>query len=143
MQGTLQSCMNFYDYWIDAVLKLFYMKIGEVIVNLRKDSRLKQKELATAIGISATYLSQIEHNLEKPSIIVLSKIADYFNLPLSAIIFKTISSNEIDNMDQKRRIKAAEPVINALIKYLLPSDESIRGKDPLAGNKANRKKLKA
>lgn len=117
------------------------MKIGEVIVSLRKESRLKQKELASEIGISAAYLSQIEHNVEKPGVIVLSKIADYFNLPISAIIFRAISTEEIDNKEHKRYIKAADPIVNALIKYLLPGNESIKGKDPLAGNKASRKKL--
>lgn len=115
------------------------MTIGDVIVNLRKESRLKQKELAEAIGISPTYLSQIEHNAEKPGVIVLSKIAKHFNLPISALIFKTINSDEIDNLAHKRKIKAAEPIVDALIRYLLPEKGSTLRMDPLTQNKKLKK----
>jgi transcriptional regulator with XRE-family HTH domain len=122
------------------VEKTFIMKIGEVIVSLRKESGLKQKQLAEDIGISATYLSQIEHNAENPSVLVLSSIANRFNLPLSAIIFKALISENFENKEQKASVKAAEPIVNALVNYLLPKKDSIKGKDPLTRIKPRLKK---
>jgi transcriptional regulator with XRE-family HTH domain len=117
------------------------MKIGEVIVGLRKKQGVKQKELASAIGVSATYLSQVEHDAEKPSVIVLSKIAEYFNLPITVLIYQAMALEADNGKEQKRYIKAAEPIINALVNYLLPGDKSNKGKDPLSTVKTNRKKL--
>ena len=55
------------------------MKIGQKIKTLRLSNGIKQKDLAEAISIGATYLCAIEHCSKQPSLKLLNKIAKYFN----------------------------------------------------------------
>jgi transcriptional regulator with XRE-family HTH domain len=110
------------------------MNIGEVIVSLRKQSRIRQKELANSLGITATYLSLIETNQTKASISLLSRIANYFNLPLNALLFKAFDVNSITDAEKRKYFKAATPIVDALIEYLLP--------DATAGEKDSSVKTK-
>lgn len=119
------------------------MNIGEVIVNLRKQKGIKQKDLAKSLGITATHLSLIENNVNKPSVTLLSGIANYFDLPVTAIIFKALNSDELENKEQKKYFKAAEPIIDALIQFLLPGDNTAKGKDSLVHIKSKPRKTAA
>lgn len=96
------------------------MNIGEVIVNLRKQRGVKQKELANSLGITATYLSLVETNQSKASITLLSNIASYFDLPLNALLFKSLEIDKIKDSEKKKYFMAATPIVDALIDYLLP-----------------------
>lgn len=49
--------------------------IGENIKQVRKEKRMTQKELGETIGISNTYLSDIEIGRTNPSIKTLKRIA--------------------------------------------------------------------
>lgn len=107
------------------------MKVGEVIVSLRKQKKVKQKELAESVGVTPTHLSLVESNQQKPSMELLSKIADYFDLPLTSILFQALNGEEIKSAKQKKYYKAAEPVVNALMEYLLSGDGKPKRKKPL------------
>ncbi len=58
------------------------MKIGQTIKEIRKRKGIKQYELATAIGVAQTSLSQIESDLKYPHFTTLKKIAKAFNMPI-------------------------------------------------------------
>lgn len=108
------------------------MKIGEVIVTLRKQKGVKQKDLAESLGITATYLSLIEHGEQKPSIALISSIANYFDLPITVILYKALGLENAKSKNQKKYFEAAEPIVNSLIQYLLSGDNTSKGKNPLA-----------
>jgi transcriptional regulator with XRE-family HTH domain len=108
------------------------MKIGEVIVTLRKQKKVKQKDLADSLEISATYLSLIEHGEQRPSIALIARIADFFDLPVTAILFKALGSENAKSKRQKKYFEAAEPIVDSLIQYLLSGDSASKGKNPLA-----------
>jgi putative transcriptional regulator len=119
------------------ICKLIVMNIGEVIVDLRKQKGVKQKDLATALDISAAYLSQVEHNEEKPSVSLIANIANYFDLPVTAIFFKALDIDKLKNSEQRKYFKTAKPVVDALISYLLSDENPAKGKDP--SRKTNRR----
>lgn len=110
------------------------MNIGEVIVYLRKQSGVKQKELATHVGITATYLGMIEKNQSKASMTLLSKIAAYFNLPLNALLFKAIDVDNIQNAEKSRYFKAATPIVDKIINYIISGNTSME-KDSMGNSK--------
>ncbi|MHB1103380.1 MAG: helix-turn-helix domain-containing protein [Devosia sp.] len=56
------------------------MQIGGRIGRLRRQRRLAQADLASAIGISGSYLNLIEHNRRKITVPLLLKIAGYFGV---------------------------------------------------------------
>lgn len=55
-------------------------EIGGKIRRLRRTRHLGQAELATALGISSSYLNLIEHNRRKVTVSLLFSIAGYFGI---------------------------------------------------------------
>lgn len=54
---------------------------GEAVRQLREKKGVSQKEMAAAIGVSAAYLSALEHGRRgKPSFDLLQRIAGYFHI---------------------------------------------------------------
>lgn len=56
------------------------VSIGKNIKKIRKERKLKQEELAKQIGISRSYLSDIENNRKNPSIKTIESLADKLNV---------------------------------------------------------------
>jgi len=55
--------------------------LGERLRALRKAKGVSQKEMAAAIGVSAAYLSALEHGRRGvPTYVLLQKIIGYFNV---------------------------------------------------------------
>lgn len=55
-------------------------QIGGKVRRLRRQRRVSQADLATALGISASYLNLIEHNRRKITVPLLFKFAGYFGI---------------------------------------------------------------
>ena len=54
---------------------------GEAMRALRQSKGVSQKEMAAAIGVSAAYLSALEHGRRSPpSFDLLQRVAGYFNI---------------------------------------------------------------
>ncbi|TPW28443.1 helix-turn-helix transcriptional regulator [Martelella alba] len=54
---------------------------GEAVRQLRSERGVSQKQMAEAIGVSAAYLSALEHGRRgKPSFDFLQRVAGYFNV---------------------------------------------------------------
>lgn len=69
------------------------------LTSLRKDAGLTAKELCEMIGISHSYISNIENGRDKPSLALAEKIADAFGLPLKDMY--------ISERDRKREARRA------------------------------------
>lgn len=78
------------------------MKIGDAIKTIRKERNFKQLDFANHIGISQTYLSQIENNLRNPHISILEKIGGKLGIPLPVIMY--LSMEEEDVPREKREL---------------------------------------
>ncbi|MED1016770.1 XRE family transcriptional regulator [Bacillus atrophaeus] len=59
--------------------------LGALIKHKRKEKHLKQTEMAKALGLSRTYLSDIENGRYLPSTKTLSRIAIFINLDLNVL----------------------------------------------------------
>ncbi|GLK69978.1 DUF2083 domain-containing protein [Ancylobacter dichloromethanicus] len=55
-------------------------RIGSRVQRLRRGRRISQADLATALGISASYLNLIEHNRRRITVPLLMKLAGYFGI---------------------------------------------------------------
>lgn len=58
-------------------------KVGSAIIRLRKAMSISQEKLAFEAKIDRRYMSDIENGKRNVSLDILSRIADYFDLPLS------------------------------------------------------------
>ena len=73
------------------------MNIGNALKNIRKGKKLTQKELANRIGISNTYLSEIESNSRRPSLDVLKNISDALGVNFLYLILKSLEEEDLKN----------------------------------------------
>jgi len=86
---------------------------------------LKQVELAEKIGVSKSYISEIESDKKKPSIQIIEKYSIIFKIPVSSIMF---FSERIDNSQEGSKIENMRGIIaEKIIKILSFIDE--QGKD--------------
>lgn len=79
----------------------FYM-VGEAIRLLRIFHNIKQGEMAKALDIHTSFLSEIETGKRKPSLELIAKYAEHFSIRPSAILF---FSEELDKKGTKGAMK--------------------------------------
>lgn len=87
--------------------------LNQALRLIRTYHDLSQTELCKELGISNSYLSEIESGKKQPTIELLTKYSDHFEIPLSSILFFS------ENMDAPRptsklRTSIAKKVINIL-----------------------------
>lgn len=71
--------------------------IGDVLKLTRAIYGYKANEMSSALGISASYLSEIENNKKQPSLELLEKYADIYGIRLSSLI---LLSENIENAEK-------------------------------------------
>jgi len=60
--------------------------IGSEIRRLRRQRGLTLKELADKVGLSTSYLSEVERELKRPSIEVLEKLTNILRIPVGSLV---------------------------------------------------------
>lgn len=83
------------------------MMINETLKMLRTVNGMTGKELADHLGISTSYLSEIENGRKAPSLELLEKFSDIFDVRLSTLILFTeeMQSENISTAKIKTRDK--------------------------------------
>ena len=71
------------------------MKIGEKIINLRKQKNMSLRELAQITGLSKTTLGDLEKDVKNPSLDTLEKIAVAFEMSPAELLKETDSTDEL------------------------------------------------
>jgi len=75
---------------------VFEKTIGIIVLNLRKQRKISQEELADMIDSNQVYISEIERGMKLPSIKTLYNLAKAFGMTLAefvAIIEKAIEES--------------------------------------------------
>ena len=81
---------------------------------LRTYHQLKQIELAKRLGVSNSYLSEIETGLKTPGVDLLEKYAEVFKMPVSSIMLFSETMNSDRTAGDKLRIAAADKILRLL-----------------------------
>lgn len=91
--------------------------LSEALRLIRVFNDMKQNKLADVLGISVSYLSEIERGKKMPSIELIGRYSDHFGIPVSSILFFSEGldspSNSISAADKARSVIAGK-VINFL-----------------------------
>ena len=69
-------------------------RIGKVIVELRKQKGVSQERMSLEVPIARRYMSDLENGKSNPSLDVLERAANYFDMKLSELIAMAESINE-------------------------------------------------
>jgi len=69
--------------------------IGQTLKKVRTIYGYKAVVMSSILGISASYLSEIENDKKQPSLELLQKYADAFGIKLSSLILLSEEENEV------------------------------------------------
>jgi transcriptional regulator with XRE-family HTH domain len=71
------------------------MNLGKAIKLCRNRKGMTQTALATKIGLSVPYLSQIENGQKDPTLSTVEKIANGLDVPINILFFLGSSRDEV------------------------------------------------
>jgi|SRR5450830_1463978 len=87
--------------------------LNEALRLVRVYHDISQTRLCSELGVSNSYLSEIESAKKQPSLDLLSKYSDYFDIPVSSLLF--FSENlENKKVTDKLRIGTAKKIVELL-----------------------------
>ncbi len=81
-----------------------------------------QGKLAKRLGISSSYLSEVESGSKNATIELLSKYADVFNIPPSSLLLFS-ERLESDDFSEKVRVTVAGKIVR-MLEWLATKEES-------------------
>lgn len=84
--------------------------LGEALRLIRVYHDMKQKEAAAFIGLSVSYLSEIEKGHKVPSLYVIDKYSEKFGIPVSSIMFFAESVRDGAPADRARSFVAGKMI---------------------------------
>ncbi|MBW9266723.1 MAG: helix-turn-helix domain-containing protein [Candidatus Thiodiazotropha sp. (ex. Lucinisca nassula)] len=96
--------------------------INRALRLLRTYHRFSQVSLAKKLGISNSYLSEIESGSKHPSYDLLEKYASVFKMPISTIMLFSESVQNGKKSTDNVRISAADKILR-LLEWIEDSDE--------------------
>ena len=82
------------------------MNFGSIVVDLRKEKKISQTQLATQLGIHKNVLGRYERNEVLPSIEIARKIADILDVSLDYLTGKV--DVEMDKNTQSRILEVSK-----------------------------------
>lgn len=117
------------------------MNLGKTISSFREKWGIEQKDLAKAIGVSKTYISIIESGKREPNIKLLTKIADYFEVPLYSFLFEAAKdAGAYKSKKAKETLQSIDPIIRKLLDALISGGKVKPSNTPLPTKKAIKRK---
>lgn len=84
--------------------------LGEALRLIRVYHDLKQKQVAERLGVSTSYLSEIEKGRKAPTLDLIQRYSDAFGLPVSSIMFFAESVGDVGAYDRARSFVAGKMV---------------------------------
>lgn len=77
------------------------METGRILMELRKERNLGQKELAAYLSLSTGTISNYENGVHSPDLATLCKLADYYDVTTDYLLNRTSSRYSVRKMDQR------------------------------------------
>ena len=76
-------------------------KIGERLVELRKDRGLKQADIAQILNVSQQVISNIERGETKPDLEQLKALADAYKMSLDQLVGRDFTGDDRDDVESQ------------------------------------------
>jgi len=90
--------------------------MGEALRLVRIYHDRNKTEMAAELGMSVSYLSEIESEKKQPSIDILNRYAALLHVPLSSLLF---FSEEVKEVSHSEKLRAAlAPKVLSLLRFL-------------------------
>jgi len=93
------------------------MELYRTIRVVRKRRKLTQKDLCALVGITQTYLSQIEAGDKRPSPELLLRISTALGLPLPLLIWESLTIEDVVP-GKEQLFRELHPYITSMLKLI-------------------------
>tara|TARA_R110002020_G_scaffold26275_1_gene84922 strand:+ start:487 stop:774 length:288 start_codon:yes stop_codon:yes gene_type:complete len=90
------------------------MDLGLAVKTLRKNKGLTQGNFCETVGITQSYLSQVENGNKEPSMDVVKKIADALDTPIPVLFWFTLTEDDVDE-SKVEVFKLLKPSVDSLV----------------------------
>ena len=98
--------------------------IGNILKRLRAIYGYKANEMSTVLGISSSYLSELENNKKQPSLDILKKYSEIYGMKLSSLILLS------ENLDEAERKNQGDTFIrNIMLRLIDGMSKGVNEKD--------------
>jgi len=94
---------------------------GHALKLIRLFHNVKQGKLASDLGISNSYLSEIESEKKEVSLDVLKKYSEYFNIPMSSLMLFSEKIND-NSVSESFRISYTNKV-KRILEWVVAKDD--------------------
>ncbi len=91
------------------------MNIGNSLKEIRKGRQLTQKELADKVGLSHSYISEIENSARRPSFDVIKQIADGLEIPFYYLLIKSLEKEDLNDVSKKEFLNQVNEILDESI----------------------------
>ncbi len=99
---------------------------GQALKLLRRYQGLNQVALAKKLGVSRSYISELEGGNRTPSLELLGRYADVFNIPISSLVFFAEALEDKENLSNRlERAKGSVAKKVIALMTLLDADSEI------------------
>ncbi|GEM_PF-390337 len=97
-------------YLFTTAILLLMLRMGERIRKRREYLDIYTSDLATSIGVSSSFISQIERDKASPSILTLKKIADVLQTTVGELIgeYETLFANPLLKAHERKFVRKNE-----------------------------------
>jgi transcriptional regulator with XRE-family HTH domain len=100
------------------------VNIGKGLKFVRLAADLQQKEMAERLEISQNYLSLLENNKAEPSVALLRKVAEEFQVPASFLLWEENASTESSDPEINARYEKLRQLIHELQRLRINSKKN-------------------
>lgn len=115
------------------------MELGKRIKERRQELGMSLRELAKEVGLTASFLSQVERDLTSPSIESLRRISQALDVPIFYFLLEPDQPNPVVRHRQRRKItlpgdisyELLTPDVNRKMEVLLAELDPREGEIPL------------
>lgn len=90
--------------------------LSEALRLVRAYHDISQSELSSQLGISNSYLSELESGKKQPTLDVLGRYSEYFGIPVSSLLFFSENLHQ-PGITSSLRVGAAKKVL-ALLQWV-------------------------
>lgn len=91
------------------------MNVGNALRDIRENiAGRRQNEVAEAVGISQTYLSQVEAGKKTPHQEVVEKLCKEYKVPIAIVIWKAMEISDVDK-SKKTAFMRIKPIVDDML----------------------------
>lgn len=101
--------------------------INKALKVIRQFHKMKQTELSTELRLSKSYISEIESGKKPVSLEILQRYSDYFDIPVSSLMFFSESIEKKGKVSERFRETFAKKVID-IMEWVVAKDATEKAK---------------